>query len=114
MKVMEKVIEIISDQESSVHTTEEKFESIASSIDDIRKVLRLLNGSSLKMNENKEKIIELTQNLSAISEENAAGTEEASAAIEEQAATINEIAASGEKLQLISNRLKELIEKFKI
>ena len=114
MKVMEKVIEIISDQESSVHTTEEKFESIASSIDDIRKVLSLLNGSSLKMNENKDKIIELTQNLSAISEENAAGTEEASAAIEEQAATINEIAASGEKLQQISNRLKELIEKFKI
>lgn len=114
VKVMEKVVQIINDQETSVQTTEEKFESIASSIDDIRKVLRLLNDSSVKMNENKEKIIELTQNLSAISEENAAGTEEASAAIEEQAATINEIAASGEKLQLISNRLKELIQKFKI
>ena len=114
VKVMEKVVHIINDQESSVHTTEEKFESIASSIDDIRSVLKLLNDSSLKMNKNKERIIELTQNLSAISEENAAGTEEASAAIEEQAATINEIAASGEKLQMISNRLKDLIQKFKI
>ena len=114
VKVMEKVVQIIQDQETSVHTTEEKFDSIARSIDEIRKVLSLLNDSSLKMNHNKDKIIELTQNLSAISEENAAGTEEASASIEEQAATINEIAASGEKLQRISMHLKELIMKFKI
>lgn len=111
---MNLAIKIIKEQEDSVQITENKFESIAQSIDEVRRILVKLNDSSSKMNINKDKIIELTQNLSAISEENAAGTEEASAAIEEQSATINEIAGSGEKLQDISVQLKNLIEKFTV
>lgn len=112
VKTMDDVLKIIKEQEDSVQITENKFDSIAESIDEVRKILKVLNESSSKMIINKNKIIELTQNLSAISEENAAGTEEASAAIEEQSATINEIAGSGEKLQMIAEKLKDTVSKF--
>ncbi|WP_406541052.1 hypothetical protein ACI7YW_09620 [Clostridium ljungdahlii] len=57
------------------------------------------------MTENKDKIIEVTQNLSAISEENAAGTERASSSVQEQVTTIEEIAKQ-EKLATISEELR--------
>ncbi|MFL0249560.1 methyl-accepting chemotaxis protein [Clostridium neuense] len=111
---MKQTKEIVTEQEDSVEATEGKFEGIAQAIDDIKIIITKLNHSTGLMAENKNKIIELTQNLSAISEENAAGTEQASASTEEQSATIEEIASSGEKLATIAEELKVSIDQFKI
>ena len=101
-------------QTESVKETQGKFNGIAGAIDTIKEIIEQLNDSMKLMAVSKNKIVELTQNLSAISEENAAGTQEASASMEEQNAAIQEIANSAEGLSGIAQELQQLIGKFKV
>ena len=105
---------IVDSQTLSVKETESKFNGIAEAIDSIKEIIEQLNDSMKLMAVSKNKIVELTQNLSAISEENAAGTQEASASMEEQNAAIQEIANSAEGLSSIAQELQQLIAKFKV
>ncbi|AAK78231.1 MULTISPECIES: methyl-accepting chemotaxis protein [Clostridium] len=114
VNLMEETKQIVKEQASSVEATEGKFSGIAEEIDSIKTIINKFNQSGKLMGDNKNKIIELMQNLSAISEENAAGTEETAASIEEQVATIQEIAKSGESLASIAEELSVVISKFKI
>ena len=111
---MNEVKVIVMEQERSVEHTQGKFVAISEAIDSVKDIIQNLNHSAELMEKNKDNVIELIQNLSAVSEENAAGTEQASAAMEEQAATIEEIADSGESLASIAQELRNLIDKFKI
>ncbi|OOM66089.1 methyl-accepting chemotaxis protein [Clostridium beijerinckii] len=112
--LMKQTNQVVVEQADSVKATEGKFEGIAEAIDVIKDIIAKLNHSTGLMAQNKDKIIELTQNLAAISEENAAATEETAASMEEQSATIQEIANAGEKLSTIAEDLRLTIEKFKI
>ncbi len=105
---------LVDSQAESVKNTEDEFVLIATSIDSVKDIIEKLNSFAELMTANKNKIIDLTQNLSAISEENAAGTEEASASMEEQAATIGDIANYGDELANVAEDLHDLIQKFKI
>jgi methyl-accepting chemotaxis protein len=111
---MEEAKQVVIAQTESVKETENKFNGIAEAIDSIRNVIEQLNDSMKLMAVGKDKIVELTENLSAISEENAAGTEEASASMEEQNAAIQEIANSAEGLSGIAQELQEIISRFKV
>lgn len=111
---MNSVRKIVQTQVQSVTDTNSKFELIANATDHIKKITEKLNISAKNMKQNKDNIVELVGNLSAISEENAAGTEEASASMQEQAATIAEIADAGDNLSLTAQNLKTMIERFKI
>lgn len=114
VETMTEVKRIDNDQDESVKQTEDKFRGIAEAIDAIKSIIDKLNHSSEIMTEHKNKIIELTQSLSAVSEENAAGTEQASASMQEQAAAIQEIASSGGHLASIAEELRLLVAKFKV
>jgi len=114
VETMDDVKVIVGDQGESVKETESKFEGIAAATDQVRIVTQKLNSSAELMKENKDRIIDLVQNLSAISEENAAATEQASASMEEQSATIEEIAKSGESLSGIAEELRVIINNFKV
>ena len=111
---MAEVQRIMSSQTESVRATENKFTGIAGAIDEIKTIISKLNESSASMEQNKNKIVALTENLSAISQENAAGTEEASASMEEQYATIQEIARSSESLAMVAEELQSLINRFTV
>jgi len=101
-------------QTESVKETENKFNGIAGAIESVKEIIEQLNDSMKLMAVSKNKIVELTQSLSAISEENAAGTQEASASMEEQNAAIQEIANSAEGLSGIAQELQLLIGKFRV
>lgn len=111
---MGSIKKIIEEQTESVRLTEGKFECIADAIELVKDVSGKLDESFIYMEKNKDEVIELTENLSAISQENAAGTEEASAAMEEQAASVQEISNAGESLANIAEELRSLIERFKV
>ncbi len=113
VNTMQEVKGIVESQSESVKSTEQKFEKIAASIEVTQKSIEKLNHSAVTMNKNKDKLVGLMQNLSAIAEENAAGTEEASASIEEQAASMQEIAHASEGLSRIAEELQTLMNKFK-
>ncbi len=114
VRTMDGVKVTVNEQSQSVEATKTKFDAIAEASELIKTVVVKLNASGNLMKKNKDNIIELVQNLSAISEENAAGTEEVSASMEEQAATIEEIAHMGESLATVASELRHLLEKFKV
>ncbi|SMP60210.1 methyl-accepting chemotaxis protein [Anoxynatronum buryatiense] len=111
---MQQVKEIVSSQTKSVHETEVRFNTIASSIDTSQQVMAKLNETTENMNTSLAKLVQLMQNLSAIAEENAAGTEEASASVEEQSASMAEIANASDGLTQIAEELQEIISKFQV
>lgn len=114
VQAMEHVKDINHNQQQHVNDTEERFHSIASSIDTINHIINELNHSSNQMSEHKNQIVNLTQSLSAVSEENAAGTQEVSATMTEQAETVKQIADAGHDLSHIAEELQQLISHFKI
>ena len=113
VKTIEKVYEIAMSQTESVKMTNNKFEGIANAIEKIKSVIEDINQSGFNLDNKKDKIIEIIENLSAISEENAAGTEEAAASVEEQTASIGEIANASESLARLAEEMQESISKFK-
>ena len=113
VNTMQEVGVIVQSQNESVGMTNTKFEGIANTIEDMRKIIININESELLMEAKKDEVIEVIQNLSAISEENAAGTEEASASVEEQTASMMEIANASEALAQLANEMQESIIRFK-
>lgn len=114
VKTMEELEEIVSSQSKSVKLTNNKFQGIADSIEEMRSVINNVNDSSDEMEYKKEEIISIIENLSSISEENAAGTEEASASVQEQTAAMEEIANASEELAKIAEKLNERVGEFTI
>ncbi|MCK9217902.1 MAG: methyl-accepting chemotaxis protein [Firmicutes bacterium] len=113
VKTMQDVAAIVKSQTKSVGITNNKYEGIAYSIEDIRKLILEITETNKKMEIKKEEVIQVIQNLSAISEENAAGTEEASASVEEQTASVEDIANASESLAQLANEMQETIIRFK-
>lgn len=114
VRTMEEVGVITASQTESVNMSNEKFQGIATALEEMKSVIDIVTDSSEKMEVKKEDIIAIIENLSAISEENAAGAEEASASIEEQTATIIEIANSSEALSKLAEEMNTKMIKFKI
>ncbi|WMJ81709.1 methyl-accepting chemotaxis protein [Clostridium sp. MB40-C1] len=112
--IIEEVKGISEAQSESVGKTKEKFDRIASSIEVTNNVIEKLNESAGVMNQNKDKLVEIMQNLSAIAEENAAGTEQSLASIEEQSLSIEKIANASEGLAHIAQELQNIINEFKV
>ena len=104
---------IVESQAKSVQLTNEKFEGISDAIETMKKVIKLINQSGRDMDDKKNEIIGIIENLSAISQENAAGTEEASAAVEEQTASMLEISNASESLAKLAEEMQQSISKFK-
>lgn len=114
VRTMEELENIVSSQAESVNLTNDKFNGIANSIDEVKIVIGGVNKSSEGIKLKKEDLIKVIERLSAISQENAAGTEEASASVEEQTAAINEIASSSEQVADIAEKLNKQVREFQI
>jgi methyl-accepting chemotaxis protein len=114
VSTMEEVTTNLKEQTTSVDLTSKKFDGIAKTIEEQKKLIDVLNHSSKEMGMKKDEIVGIIQNLSAISQENAAGTEEAMASIEEQNASINEIANASESLSSLAMEMQKAISKFKL
>ena len=114
VKTMEEVGVITASQTESVNMSNEKFQGIATALEEMKSVIDIVTDSSEKMEVKKEDIIVIIENLSAISEENAAGAEESSASIEEQTAAIIEIANSSETLSKLAEEMNTKMLDFKI
>jgi methyl-accepting chemotaxis protein len=113
VETMKRVDEVTSSQGKSVELTNAKFEGIANSIEDMKRLMESIHQSGGEMEAKKDEIVSVIQNLSAISQENAAGTEEASASVEEQTSSIEEIASASESLAQLADEMQGIVSKFK-
>ena len=114
VETMEKMKAIMDNQNQKVESTTEKFEGISDSIGETEAALSSLTEISNRIDKERETIVEVMQNLSAISEENAASTEEAAASVEEQTSLISDFNEKIRHLDKLSEKMKSNIEKFTI
>lgn len=106
--------EALNKQLASVIKTEGRFNSIYDAIKKFVKLLETINHSSGDMNEMKNKVLDVMQNLSAIAEENAAGTEEVTATVVEISESISNIEQIAEELVNTAHELNENSSRFKV
>lgn len=114
VKTMEESEHIVNAQENSVRLTGDKYRQISEAMLKTEEVVKILTDSSAMMENHKDQVQDVVQNLSAVAEENAASTEEASAAIEEQTASMEEISNASQGLSQLAQELQSLIGKFKV
>ena len=114
VNTMEEIKVTVASQSESVKLTNIKFEGINEAIERIRGLIHKISRSGEEMEKEKDLIIDIMQNLSAISQENAASTEEASASVEEQTAAMEEIANASEALASLADDMQVLVSKFKL
>lgn len=114
VEIIKEVSKITEEQEASVEMTREIFNTIAKELEITKDIINNLGQTSNSMENSKDEIINILQNLSAIAQENAASTEEASASTEEQYASMEEIYSASGIMANLAEELKTLVSKFKI
>lgn len=90
------------------------FNNIESAIKNTLQKLSSLSDDIEVVDSEKDVVIHVIEDVSAISQESAAATEEMSASIEQQVQSFNNIVLASEQLEGISQDLNEVIQKFKI
>lgn len=114
VKTMERVTAVDKEQAKGIQETQDKFNKINEAILGVHKVIEELQLSGKEMEQKKQEIIAVVENLSAISQENAAGTEEASASVEEQTAAMDEIAQASQALSVLADDMNQAILQFRL
>jgi methyl-accepting chemotaxis protein len=112
VQIMHKSSQIAKEQEASVLLTGEKFDGIAEAIAQTESVIAVLNQSAEQMRREKDNIIDVFANLSAIAEENAASSQEISATTQELTASMEMITGESNNLANMAKELQEAIDKF--
>jgi methyl-accepting chemotaxis protein len=111
---MDKVKEIVSEQERAVNLTKDMFGKIKETVEDIVGKTKTSAGLINKIDRATKEISIQTQDMAAVAEEAAASSEEISASSEEQLTSMEQIASASGKLSSMAGELKEEIAKFKI
>ncbi len=114
VEIMEKVAEILKEQENGVQLSKQKYTAIDHSIKVSEQAVNNLNKSGDDMAAMKDEIIHTLHNLASIAEENSASTQQASGVIEEQTASMEEVSSASKSLSNLALELKEIINKFKL
>lgn len=112
VSVIDRMQESAKIQAESVADTEKKFNLIAQNIQDMELRCKKLDESAREMEDSKNVIIGVVNNLSAISEENAACMEEAAASVEEQTKSIHSVSESSHHVASLAEKLTEEINLF--
>lgn len=105
---------IAKEQKVAVDSTGVTFNDMTKEIEGMIDSIQIISTSFKEISNNTNNIANKIQDISSVSEENVAIVEEVSASSEEQNASIEEIGATAENLHQLSQKLKEVIFKFKI
>lgn len=104
---------IVNEANIKLSETEKIFDIISVAVKKNIDETNLLTSNIKSMRENKNKVVEVIQGISAITEESAAGTEEMSASVDMQTGIILNIVESAKKSEQVAEELRDVIAKFK-
>lgn len=105
---------ILEEQTNSTSKTDKIFNDIATAIQNTRLRVKEVFSLSEIMEANKNKIVEMISNLSAITEETAAGSQQVSANIIEHTKMLERLNASSTEMKATANALSQSVGKFTI
>lgn len=111
---MDKANIIFDETNKALIYTSKSFEVISNSSKNTFIQIENLINSIEKINENKNGVIGIVQEMSAITEESVAATEEVYATLETQIKTVEHISENSDNLKLLVVQLENLINNFKI
>ncbi len=111
---IKKVQEVVTEQSYSLDNTNNKFEGISKSIENMQKVILDFNLSSQEIVKKKNQITEIINSLASISVENASGTEKAANSVEDTSSAIMQIAEASNLLATLAEELQEQVLRFKL
>lgn len=114
VQIMKEVNEIIGVQQQKLAETKEKFGDVSNGIENSRSESNMISDQAQECNDERGRIVDVIQNLSAVSEENAASTQQTTASMEELNATINLLAEAAGELKTMSLKLEKDVEFFKV
>lgn len=114
VQIMKEVNEIIGVQQQKLAETKEKFGDVSNGIENSRNESNMISDQAQECNDERGRIVDVIQNLSAVSEENAASTQQTNASMEELNATINLLAEAAGELKTMSLKLEKDVEFFKV
>ncbi len=112
--IMKDVKIAVSEQESKIIETKDKFELVRAGVENSLNGIESISGKSQDLDTERGKVISIIDDLSAVSEENAASTEETTASAEELSSMLNELVESANNLKSLSESLKDVVKVFKI
>ena len=114
VQIMKEVNEIIAEQQQKLIQTKEKFGDVSNGIENSRKESNVISDEAQDCDNERGRIVDVIQNLSAVSQQNAASTQQTNASMEELNATINLLAEAAGGLKEMSLKLEEDVAFFKI
>lgn len=114
VNIMNQVSEISEEQNKAVENVDGVLVKIFESVDSIANQIELVSQEMTSINDDKNEMVSAINNISAVTEETAAATEEVTASMSQQTNAIDEVAKSAEKLNVLSNKLNDNINIFKI
>ncbi|MDO4719538.1 MAG: methyl-accepting chemotaxis protein [Peptostreptococcaceae bacterium] len=114
VRTMGEVAIIVGKQTESVEQTAEKFNRMSVSLEENGGIIGQINRHLEKVEDQKEEMMRIIDNLSAIAQENAASTQEAAASVQEQTASMQQMAESSRSLTEITKEMIELTGRFTV
>ena len=114
VNMMKTSSEMINKQNEKVQETEDKFNEIATEVDNSKAIVEKIDNEANSISGENKNVVRVVGNLSAIAEENAATTEQSSASVDTQSQSIQDISKASENLAEIATKLQEEIAKFKL
>lgn len=114
LKTVEELSQATSKQTQLIHISDKNLKKISRSISTLTALAEEMKKHCGVMDESKQNISTMLENLSASAEENAASSEEISASAQEQTASMGEIESSSETLTKLALELQKLVDKFQV
>lgn len=113
VNTIDNIIGVFNKQSENVKLTNIALDSISKSAKKSIIDLDNIRDTSIKMESEKDSVIDIMKNLSSIATNNASATEEVASAVEEQTAIISEFNDSIQRLVVLADEMKNNIGKFK-
>ncbi|EHL17541.1 hypothetical protein HMPREF9630_01677 [Peptoanaerobacter stomatis] len=114
VKIMDEVGEIMYNQTDKVENTKKQFDRISLELNKNIQSVENLNKSGKDLENTKESLLRIIENLSALSQQNAASAQETTASIQEQTASAQEIAQASSHLAEMAQDLSSMVAKFEV
>ena len=112
VKFMNAMYETVEKQTGSVSNAMEKFNLISDNLVEMNGNCSRLDDSTRQIEESRNMVVEIVQELSAISQEHAASAHEASASIVEEEKVLHRVSSSADKVEELSKKLIRRVDKF--
>ncbi|MCY6371664.1 methyl-accepting chemotaxis protein [Clostridium ganghwense] len=110
--VMKNSMEIVDENTKAVNRTEDIFNKISNTLEDLKNKIGEVMAYSENMEDKKNSIVDIIQNISALAEETSASTEEMNSISQEQLTNMEALSRHAGDLQGLSNSLQDEINKF--